>query len=111
MVNTETVIFAFFYELIIGALCTSVSFFMFKRYLANKLRATIYISFAPLLIGFAVLNCSFGRLTALFTGIDMYYHGFQFEPFVWIALSLVINNVAIYTYIYYRLLILCRTIE
>ncbi|MHA1301246.1 MAG: hypothetical protein ACTSO9_17630 [Candidatus Helarchaeota archaeon] len=92
MANTQVVMFAFFYELFGGAFLIIISLFALKRYLERRRNATLFLSCAILSLGAAILISSFGRLAALMTGVNpLIYHGYQYIPFVWIALALVCN--------------------
>ncbi len=91
MASTEVVMFAFFYELFGGVFLAIISYFLVKRYLEWRTNASLYLALAIISVGAGILISSFGRLAALLEGITPYYHGYQYTPFVWIALGLVLN--------------------
>lgn len=95
MADQAVVTFAFIFELV-GALFLLCFIFvmMFRRYLERRRNATLFLSLAIFVIGISILISSIGRLVALLEGIDpLVYHGFQYTPFVWIALALALNVV------------------
>ena len=93
MATTEVVTFAFYYELIGGIFLVIISILLFGRYFDRKRNATLYLSLAVLSLGIGVIVTGLGRLFALFEGITAAYHGYQYTPFVWIALALTLNVV------------------
>ena len=92
MANLLTVFFAFIYELIGGAFLLFIFALLFRRYLEKRTKPPLFLALAVLSMGVGVLTSSLGRLTAIFFFPDLnLYFGFQYPPFMWIALALTGN--------------------
>ncbi len=93
-VTEAVVIFAFIFELVGALILMIISYFVLKRYLEFRSSSTLYLLLGILMLGISVFISSMGRLVALMEGITIAYHGFQYTPFVWIALALSLNVIA-----------------
>jgi len=93
LADQAVVTFAFIFELVGAVFLIGIIFtLIFRRYLERRRPATFYLSLAILAVGIGILISSLGRLVALLEGINpLIYHGFQYTPFVWIALALAFN--------------------